>query len=276
MRLVLLVAGLLLTVATSPTSAQTTSTVPRAETLAFALGYSLRSCDLRAQAFVASVKTLQDVDDDKLAGAEVKHLSRRAVNLRRHQAEGYTQIAGLLDRMDAPPPLRHWSAQTATLLAAPLVYPAEAQALVKTEPDTASTLAELSEITVVKAQANARQPSLSTWLKLTGGRLALWNAEVGSYTADLRVAGEPGANPSVLSHTAQHLLLSAPAGAASDVRGNLSELVPGGGGNLQSLATLAPANLTPQRVAKIAWKLIADYDATTLTQSGKSGGAKGE
>ena len=276
MRLVLFAAGLLLTVATSPASAQTTSTVPRAETQAFALGYSLRSCDLRAQAFAASVKTLQDVDDDKLAGAEVKHLSRRAVNLRRHQAEGYTQIAGLLDRMDAPPPLRNWSAQTASLLASPLVYSSEAQALVKTEPDTASTLAELSEITVVKAQANARQPSLSTWLKLTGGRLALWNAEVGSYTADLRVAGEPGANPSVLSHTAQHLLLSAPAGASSDVRGNLSELVPGGGGNLQSLATLAPANLTPQRVAKIAWKLIADYDATTLTQSGKSGGAKGE
>jgi len=276
MRLVLFAAGLLLTVATSPASAQTTSTVPRAATQAFALGYSLRACDLRAQAFVASVKTLQDVDDDKLAGAEVKHLSRRAVNLRRHQAEGYTQIAGLLERMDAPPPLRHWSAQTATLLAAPLVYPAEAQALVKTEPDTASTLAELSEITVVKAQANARQPSLSTWLKLTGGRLALWNAEVGSYTADLRVAGEPGANPSVLSHTAQHLLLSAPAGASSDVRGNLSELVPGGGGNLQSLATLAPANLTPQRMAKIARKLIADYDAMTLTQSGKSGDAKGE
>jgi len=276
MRLVLFAAGLLLTVATSPASAQTTSTVPRAATQAFTLGYSLRACDLRAQAFVASVKTLQDVDDDKLAGAEVKHLSRRAVNLRRHQAEGYTQIAGLLERMDAPPPLRHWSAQTATLLAAPLVYPAEAQALVKTEPDTASTLAELSEITVVKAQANARQPSLSTWLKLTGGRLALWNAEVGSYTADLRVAGEPGANPSVLSHTAQHLLLSAPAGASSDVRGNLSELVPGGGGNLQSLATLAPANLTPQRMAKIAQKLFADYDATTLTQSGKSGGAKGE
>jgi len=276
MRLVLFAAGLLLTVATSPASAQTTSTVPRATTQTFALGYSLRACDLRAQAFVASVKTLQDVDDDKLAGAEVKHLSRRAVNLRRHQAEGYTQIAGLLERMDAPPPLRHWSAQTATLLAAPLVYPAEAQALVKTEPDTASTLAELSEITVVKAQANARQPSLSTWLKLTGGRLALWNAEVGSYTADLRVAGEPGANPSVLSHTAQHLLLSAPAGASSDVRGNLSELVPGGGGNLQSLATLAPANLTPQRMAKIARKLIADYDAMTLTQSGKSGGAKGE
>ena len=276
MRLVLFAAGLLLTVATSPASAQTTSTVPRATTQTFALGYSLRACDLRAQAFVASVKTLQDVDDDKLAGAEVKHLSRRAVNLRRHQAEGYTQIAGLLERMDAPPPLRHWSAQTATLLAAPLVYPAEAQALVKTEPDTASTLAELSEITVVKAQANARQPSLSTWLKLTGGRLALWNAEVGSYTADLRVAGEPGANPSVLSHTAQHLLLSAPAGASSDVRGNLSELVPGGGGNLQSLATLAPANLTPQRMAKIARKLIADYDAMTLTQSGKSGDAKGE
>ena len=276
MRLVLFAAGLLLTVATSPASAQTTSTVPRAATQAFALGYSLRACDLRAQAFVASVKTLQDVDDDKLAGAEVKHLSRRAVNLRRHQAEGYTQIAGLLDRMDAPPSLRHWSAQTASLLAAPLVYSAEAQALVKTEPDTASTLAELSEITVVKAQANARQPSLSTWLKLTGGRLALWNAEVGSYTADLRVAGEPGANPSVLSHTAQHLLLSAPAGASSDVRGNLSELVPGGGGNLQSLATLAPANLTPQRMEKIARKLIADYDAMTLTQSGKSGDAKGE
>lgn len=276
MRLVLFAAGLLLTVATSPASAQTTSTVPRATTQTFALGYSLRACDLRAQAFVASVKTLQDVDDDKLAGAEVKHLSRRAVNLRRHQAEGYTQIAGLLERMDAPPPLRHWSAQTATLLAAPLVYPAEAQALVKTEPDTASTLAELSEITVVKAQANARQPSLSTWLKLTGGRLALWNAEVGSYTADLRVAGEPGANPSVLSHTAQHLLLSAPAGASSEVRGNLSELVPGGGGNLQNLATLAPANLTPQRMAKIARKLIADYDAKTLTQSDKSGEGKGE
>ena len=276
MRLIVCAAGLLLTAMISPTSAQNAPVIPRAETQAFALGYLLRSCDLRAQSFVSSVKTLKDVDDDKLAGAEVKHLSRRAMNLRRHQAESYTQITELLDRMDAPPTLRHWSAQTATLLASPLVYSSEAKALVETEPDTASTLAELSEITAVKAQADARQPSLSTWLKLTGGRLALWNAEVGCYTAELRAAGEPGANPSVLSHTAQHLLLSAPTGASSEVRGNLSELVPGGGGNLQNLATLAPASLTPQRMAKIAQKLFADYDAKALTQSDKSGEGKGE
>ena len=276
MRPLLLAAGLLMTATLSPTSAKSTSVAPHAETQAFVLGYSLRSCDLRAQAFVTSVKTLKDVDDDKLAGAEVKHLSRRAVNLRRHQAEAYTQIAEMLNRMDAPPTLRQWSAQTATLLASPLVYSSESQALIKTEPDTASILTELSEITAVKAEADAQQPSLSTWLKLTGGRLALWNAEVGSYTADLRAAGEPGANPSVLSRTARQLLLSAPSGASSEVRGSLSELVPGGGGNLQSLATLAPANLTPQRMEKIAQKLITDYDANALTMRGKSGDTKGE
>ncbi len=273
MRSLILTAGLLLA-ATLPTLARDAPSSP--QTQAFALGYSLRSCDLRSQAFAASVKTLQDVDDDKLAGAQVKHLSRRAINLRKHQAEAYARIAKLLERMDAPPALRHWSAQTAQSLAAPLAYSGEASALLKTEPDTAATLAELSEITAVKAQAGAMQPSLTNWLKLTGGRVALWNAEVGSYTADLGATGEPAARLGILSKTAQHLLLTAPEGASSEVRGDLSELVPGGGGNLSVLATLAPANLTPLKMTNIARKLISDYEAKTLIQSDKSGDAKGE
>lgn len=275
MRSSIFAAGLLLAAAL-PALARDAPPSPSPQTQAFALGYSLRSCDLRSQAFVASVKTLQDVDDDKLAGAQIKHLSRRAINLRKHQAEVYAQIARLLERMDAPPALRRWSAQTAALLASPLAYTPEAQALLKTEPDTAATLAELSEITAVKARAETQQPSLTTWLKLTGGRMALWNAEVGSYTADLRAAGEPGTRPSVLSKTAQHLLLTAPEGASSEVRGDLSELVPGGGGNLSLLATLAPANLTPLKMTNIARKLISGYEAKTLIQSDKSGDAKGE
>lgn len=271
----ILAAGLLLAAAL-PALARDMLPSPRPQTQAFALGYTLRSCDLSSQAFAASVKTLQDVDDDTLAGAQIKHLSRQAINLRKHQAEAYARIARLLEQMDAPPALRHWSAQTAQSLAEPLAYSGEASALLKTEPETAATLAELSEITAVKARAETQQPSLTTWLKLSGGHVALWNAEVGSYTADLRAAREPGARPNVLSKTAQHLLLTAPDGVSSEVRGDLSELVPGEGGNLRLLATLAPANLTPLKMVNIARKLISDYEAATLTQGDKSGDAKGE
>lgn len=255
----------------TPPISRTQTQVSRTQTQAFALAYTLRTCDLRAQSFVVSVKALKNIDDDQAAGAEVSHLSRQAANLRRRQAASYTQIAWLLDQMNAPPSLRHWSAQTAASLAAPLVYSDDAQSLAKTEPDTAATLAELTEVQAVKTQANAHQPPLNAWLKLTGGRLSVWTAEVGSYAADLHWARHLAARDALSPGTARRLLQLAPAGASSEVRGDLSEMIPRGGGNLQSLATVAPANVTPQKVARVAEKLITAYSARPLTETANSG-----
>lgn len=271
MRRLLAATGLLLTFIAGPAFAQGLLSPPRSQTQTFVLAYTLRMSDLRAQRFVLAVKALKDVDDDGTAGAEVKHLSRQSANLRRRQAAAYMQIAWILDQKDAPPSLRHWSADTAASLAAPLVYGGDALALVKTEPDTATTLAELTEVQAVKTQADAHQPALNTWLKLTGGFLSIWTAEVGAYAADLHFAGQPGTHETFPSRTAQRLLQSAPVGSPSEVRGDLSELMPTGGGNLQGLAMIASAGLTPRKMTNIARKLVTAYDAQALTEGMNKG-----
>ncbi len=261
MKTLLLAAGLLLLPGGWSARAEDVPPVPRAQMQTFALAYTLRTCDLRAQKFVQSVKALKDAEDDAAAGAEVVHLSKQAANLRRRQAAAYTQIASLLDQMDAPPALRRWSAQTAASLTAPLLYSTDAQALAKTEPDSAATLAEIVEVQAVKAQADMQQPSLNAWLTLTGGKLSLWTADVGTYAAGLDAAKQLPPSPD----TARRLLLSAPAGAPSEVRGDLSELVPRGGGNLQALATVAPAAASPRKMTEVAEKLRMAYNARALT-----------
>ena len=234
--------------------------VPKVQAQAFSLGYALRTADLSALAYTEAVQTLKGVSDPQVAGAEVAHLARESLKLRRTQAAAYTLTASTLTQMGAPAPLRAWAAASAATLNAPLVYPKDAQKLVKTEPDTAAVLAELVEIQNIKAAADAQQQPLTLWLSLIGGPAAPWDADVGAYTAELRQAA---ASPTRLSSvTAQVLLRHAPPQSPAAARDALAALIPQGGGNLQNLATLAPANVTAAKLAYASDALLALYGAT--------------
>ena len=258
--------GAILLLALLPLAAQAKASlpapgVPRVQTQAFGLGYALRAADLSADAYIKSVKSLKNVMDPQVAGAEVAHFSSAVLSLRRSQAASYTRTASLLTQMGAPASLRAWAAQSAATLNAPLVYPKDAQKLAKTEPDTAQVLAELVEIQNIKAAADAEQSPLTLWLSLVGGKAAPWNADVGAYTAELRRASSAVAPTRLSSVTAQILLRQAPPAAPAAARDSLAALIPQGGGNLQNLATLAPANVTAAKVAHAVENLLSLYGA---------------
>jgi len=253
----ILVAGGL--VGLTPLRAQDSQEVSAAQSREFALGFTLRSCDLRFLAFTQSVKQLKEVDDDQTAGAEIAHLSKQTVPLRHTQAVAYEQVEHLLTKMGAPPILQTWAAQTADTLNAPLLYSIEAQTLAKTEPETALTLAELDEVKTLKTSANAQQPLLVTWLKLSGGAVAAWTADVGSYTADLRAATSSGGQNFLPVGAARRLLEKSPPDAPSATRGKLAELIPRYGGNLQNLATIPPPNLSAERLNRVSERLLEIY-----------------
>lgn len=242
-------------------AAQPTLGVPRMQAQAFGLGYALRAADLSAVAYTKSVQSLKNVKDPQVAGAEVAHFSSDVPGLRRSQAASYTLTASLLTQMGAPAALRAWAGQSAALLKAPLVYPKDARKLAKSEPDTAAVSAELSEIQNIKAAADAQQSLLILWLKVVGGKTAPWNADVGGYAAELRRASSTAAPTRLSSVKAQLLLGHAPPGVPAAARDSLAALIPQGGGNLQDLATLAPANVTAAKIGHAAESLLSLYGA---------------
>ncbi len=252
-------ACLLLGLAPLAVRAKDTPTVPPEQSRIFAMGYTLRACDLRAQDYVEAVQALKTIGDNDAANAETARRSRETPNLRRTQAVAYTQAARLLSRMGAPPPLQTWAAQTAARLDAALVYDREARDIAKKEPDAGRVLAELNELQEIRVASDAEQPSLAVWLKLTGGAVALWTADVGSFAADLhRAAATPG--PSLLvGRAALRLLLKAPQGTPSSARGTLSGLVPTGGGNLQNLSVTLPEATSREKISRAYAGLIEIY-----------------
>ncbi len=238
--------------------------VPRVQAQAFALGYALRTADTRALAFTQSVEQLKSVDDDALAGAEVARLSRNSVALRLSEKTAYAQVAAQLKTMGAPESLQTWATTTVAGLSAPVVLTKDAKELQKTEPDTAQVLSTLAELQALKAGTNSRQQSLTTWLALTGGKVAVWSAETGAYTADLHRAATAnrGALP---SGAARALLVHAPANAPAATRQAVADLIPTGGGNLQSLATVPPADFTPEKLTRVCQTLLDLYGANSLS-----------
>lgn len=239
-----------------------TLSVPRVQAQAFGLGYALRSADLQAVAYLQSVQSLKNVSDSKVAGAEVAHFSAEVPKLRRSQAASYGQASKLLVQMGAPPSLRAWAGQAEATLDAPLFYSRDAQKVAKTEPDTAQVSAELAELQNVSAAAAAQQGPLTLWLRLTGGKSAPWNADVGAYTAELRRSSASAAPTRLSSFQAQALLRHAPADAPAAARDSLAALIPRGGGNLAPLATLAPASVTPAKLSHAVDALLTLYGAT--------------
>lgn len=237
--------------------AQTTPAVPLAQARAFALGYTLRACDLRAIAFTRSVKALKDVEDAQTP-AEVARLGREATALRHTQAVSYAQISGLLTKMSAPAPLRAWASRGATSLAGPPPYGAEEQSLAKSDPDTAAVMAALDEVSALKTEADAELPMLAAWLGTSGGRLSVWTAEVGTYTADLRAAATTPGQAVPPLRAARRLLQTAPPGAPSPARACLAAMAPRGG-NLGDLATVTPRPLSPEKMGGISEGLLAVY-----------------
>ena len=235
--------------------------VPKVQAQAFGLGYALRTADLRAVSYTKAVQSLKGVTDKNVAGAQVAQLSGAVGELRRSQAASYTLTSSLLIQMGAPPTLRVWAASSAATLTAPLVYSKDALKLAKTEPDTAAVLAELGEIQLVKAAADTQQTPLTLWLGLIGGNAALWNTDAGAYTADLRRAMSATGPSRLSSVQAQVLLRHAPAEAPAAARDSLAALIPQGGGNLSALATLAPANVTPAKIAYTVKTLLRLYGA---------------
>ena len=241
-------------------------TVPRVQAQAFVLGYALRTADTRALAFTQSVEQLRSVDDDAQAGAEVARLSRETVLLRLTEKTAYTQIAAQLKTMGAPDSLQSWTTTTAAELSAPVVLTKDAKDLQKKEPDTAQVLSVLAELQTIQAGTNSRQQSLNTWLALTGGKVAVWSAETGAYTADLHRATtvNRGALP---AGAARALLVHAPADAPSATRLAIADLIPVGGGNLQALATMPPADFTPEKLTRVCKTLLDLYGANGLSAS---------
>ncbi len=248
--------------------------MPRVQAQAFALGYALRTADTRARAFTQSVEQLRSVDDDAQAGAEVARLSRNSVALRLSEKTAYAQVAAQLKRMGAPESLQTWASGTVAGLTAPVVPTKDAKELEKKEPDTAQVLSTLAELQTINAGTKSRQQSLTTWLALTGGKVAVWSAETGAYTADLHRAatGNRGALP---SGAARALLVHAPADAPAATRQAVADLIPTGGGNLQALATVPPADFTPEKLARVCGTLLSLYGANelsaTLDEAAKDG-----
>lgn len=227
----------------------------------FALALTLRVCDLRAQNYIETVQSLKTITEGDVANAEVKSISRDTSKLRHAQAEGYTQSAKMLARMGAPPSLQIWAASAAARFKSPLVYDDEAHKMAKTEPDAGQVMAELSELETVKTSSDDQQPDIAIWLKLSGGTVALWTADVGAYAADLRRAAALPGSSRLLGRAALRLLLKAPAGSPSDVRGDLSDLAPTGGGNLQDLSGVIPEATPREKISRVYRKLLGDYDA---------------
>ena len=239
--------------------------ISRTQSQAFELGYALRVADLSALAYTKSVEALKGVTDSQVSGAEIAHFSGEVVPLRQARAAAYSQAAALLSQMGAPPRLRLWAAQSAALLDAPLVYSEDAKKLAKTEPNTAAVSAELVEIRAIKSASDAEQTPMTLWLEIAGGMTAPWTADVGAYAAELhRAATAPSRLPSV---TAQLLLRHAPPKAPAVTRESLATLIPTGGGNLQNLATLAPANVTPQKITYVYETLLTIYGAQAQAQA---------
>ena len=254
-----LAAGFLFAFAPFAAHAKDASAVPPEQSRIFALGYTLRACDLRAQDYVEAVQALKTVGDADAANAETIRRSRDTPTLRRTQAVAYAQAARLLSRMGAPPAFQTWAAQTAARLNAALIYDRDARDMAKTEPDAARVLAELNELQEVRVSSDAEQPSLAVWLRLTDGPAAIWTADVGSFAADLhRAAVTPGPSR-LLGKAALHLLLKAPPETPSEARGDLSELVPTGGGNLQDLATVLPEAIPREKISRVYTNLMEIY-----------------
>ena len=233
--------------------------VPQSQTRCFALAYTLRACDLRAQDYVETIQALQSAPDDEAAKAETARKSRETPALRRTQGIAYTQAAKLLSRMGAPPALHDWAVQTAALLNAPLAYDRDARDTAKKDPAAAQVLAELSEIAQVRTSSDEQQPSLAVWLKLTGGAIAIWTADVGSFEADLHRAAETPGPSRLIGKAALRLLLKAPPDTPSTARGELSELAPTGGGNLQDLPGALPQITPHEKISRAYAALMAIY-----------------
>lgn len=254
---IVITAGLALLLPLMEARAQAAPAVAPAQSRAFALGYTLRACDLRAVAFTRSVKGLKDIGDDQ-EGPEVSRLSREATALRHTQAVSYGQISGLLTRMGAPAPLRAWASKGAAGLAGPPPYGEEARALAKREPDAAAVMATLDEITSLKTDADVQLPLLAAWLNTTDGPLSVWTAEVGTYAADLSAAASAPDQGTPPVPAARRLLRTTPKGAPRATRADLAALIPRGG-NLGDLATVSPRAVSPQTLSGLFESLLAVY-----------------
>lgn len=254
---IILAAGLALLLPPLAARAQSAPAVPPAQSRAFALGYTMRACDLRAIAFTRAVKGLKDVDDAQ-EGAEVARLGREATALRHTQSVSYGQISGLLAKMGAPAPLRAWASKAAAGLAGPPPYGEEARALTRSAPDSAAVMATLDEISGLKTNADAHLPLLAAWLTTTDGPLSVWTAEVGTYAADLRAAASAPGSGTPPVPTARRLLRTAPPGAPAATRADLAAMVPRGG-NLSDLATVSPLAVSPQTLSGLFESLLAVY-----------------
>ena len=252
-------AGLLLALIPLASQAKDAPVVPTDQSRVFALGYTLRACDLRAQDYVEAIQSLKVIGDEGAAKAEAIRRSRETAKLRSTQAVAYTQAARLMSRMGAPTAVREWAEQTADRFTGPLPYDHEAQEMTKTEPDAARVLAELNELQEIRVSSDDQQPARAVWLKLTGGTVAIWTADLGSFTADLhRAAVMPGPSR-LIGRAALRLLLKAPQDTPSGARGALSELVPTGGGNLQDLPGTLPSPTPREKISRVYADLMGIY-----------------
>ena len=233
----------------------------------FTLALTLRACDLHAQNYIETVQSLKAITDDDAANAEVKTLSRDTPKQRRSQADGYAQAAKMLARMGAPPAIQTWAMDAAAHFKASLLYDDEAKQMAKTEPDAGQVMAELNELESANASAASQQAQIAIWLKLSGGSVALWTADVGAYAGDLRRAAALPGSSRLLGRAALRLLLKAPAGSPSGVRGDLADLVPAGGGNLQDLAIVIPEATPREKIRRVYSKLVDDYDARKMAEA---------
>lgn len=254
-----LAAGLLLGLMPLIAQAKDSPDVPTEQSRMFALAYTLRACDLRAQDYVEAVQSLNTIDDIASVNAETARQSRETSKLRHTQGIAYAQAARLLQRMGAPSDVRIWAAKTASQLKSPLVYDHDAQNMAKTEPDAGLVMAELNELQEIRAASDAQQPAIAIWLKLTGGPIGIWTADLGSFVADLhRAAVTPGPSR-LIGKAALRLLLKAPPGTPSSAYADLSELVPSGGGNLQDLPVTLPQVTPREKISRVYSELMSLY-----------------
>lgn len=268
-------------------SGESTSVPPTAaQKNAFALGYCLQYSTLHATDFIASVRQLGLVDNDKAAGAMVQDLIQRGEAVRALQSAAFEKAASLIQTLQGPVKLREWTQKNSQNLKRPVSISRSSQKVNNTSwrPMKPSDMEE-EEVTAhlmsIIDETGRVQKELAQMLakgikatEFADGADAVFSINLGVYTARLGAWGGSSAQARVLQSDARRMADAQPAGTPPDVDRLLrtaasdKQGVPTpkqGAGNLSSLLPdrLAPhitANLRATPVALLNLYQAAEID----------------
>lgn len=248
---------------TLPGQAARDPTVTADQAQEFQLGFALQAPAAQTEAFLQSVKSLKEIENETDSARAVAKLASQAKALRTSEAHAYSQVMQMLHEMGAPPRLQAWAANAAAEFTAPLILSKESKDALPSDPNTAAVLGTIDEAQSVKTEADTQMPSLLNWLKLARGRTGVWTAAIGNLASGLDATVVLGT--SLLMSPSKPMTLSdaAPFGTSSAVLRALSALEPQRG-NLATLIHLPPVLWNPRELAAPRDALLHAYGAESF------------